>query len=134
LDEGWHQPRRSYLYAPLRLSGSEVFRGILRERPRGYAEFLEEGAGGDISAQGEDHRRIGDRSVQFVPESLEPLLVLPGRDPVHVLETVRRTRLRERDGFAVVLDLRQNAFLRVDFPLGQRPGVAHRLVIAQLYS
>src|SRR6266480_2256293 len=134
MDEVLHQPRRSYLDAPLRSRGSEVFRGILRERPRGYAEFLEEGEGGNISAQGEDHRRIGDRSVQFVPESLEPLLVLPGRDPVHVRETVRRTRLRERDGFAVVLDLRQDEFLHVDFLLGVGPEVSHRLVTAQYDS
>src|SRR5439155_19882335 len=113
MDEVLHQPRRSYLDAPLRLRGSEVFRGILRERPRGYAEFLEERAGCDISAQGEGHRRIGDRSVQFVPDSLEPLLVLPGRDPVDVRETGRRTRLRERERFAVVLDRWQDESLQV---------------------
>src|SRR5213078_206311 len=104
-DEVLDQPGRSYLDAPLRWSGSEVFGGILRERSRGHAEFLEEGAGCDISAQGEGHRRIGDRSVQFVPESPESLLVLPGRDPVHARETVWSTRLSERNGLAEVPDL-----------------------------
>src|SRR5437867_1478176 len=130
-DEVLDQPRRSYLDAPLRWMGSEVFRGILRERPRGYAEFLEEGAGCDISAQGEGHRRIGDRSVQFVPESPESLLVLPGRDPVHARETVWRTRLSERNGLAEVPDLGQDEFLQVDFLLEVRPEVSNRLAIAQ---
>src|SRR2546430_17391865 len=96
MDEVLHQPRRSYLDAPLRSRASEVFRRILRERPRGHAEFLEEGAGGDISAQGPDHRRIGDRSVQLVPASVEPLRVFPGRRPVHVPDTAPRTPLRAR--------------------------------------
>src|SRR5437016_5820069 len=71
------------------------------------------------------------RAVQFVPESPESLLVLPGRDPVHARETVWSTRLSERNGLAEVPDLGQDEFLQVDFLLEVRPEVSNRLAIAQ---